>query len=112
MDIKITDHLIGRDHLTCFIADIATNHDGDLDCAKMLIKLAKDASPPHPISVSSSELTAKRSTNLRLSAHKLSTALGGEIPNFSTGLAKFYTQYQQGYPQKILSYQQGKQDEP
>jgi dTDP-4-dehydrorhamnose reductase len=56
-------------------------------------------------SVLSSGLTAKRSHNLCLSTHKLSTDLGHEIPSFSTGLAEFYTQFQQGYPQKIRSYQ-------
>ena len=58
-----------------------------------------------PESVASSELTAKRSHNLWLSIHKLSTDLGHEIPSFSTGLAEFYTQFQTGYPQKIRSYQ-------
>ncbi|MBT3187399.1 MAG: SDR family oxidoreductase [Anaerolineae bacterium] len=65
-----------------------------------------DASLINPISVSDAGLKAKRSTNLRLSVNKLSTALGREIPNFSTGLAKFYTQYQQRYPQKMRGYQQ------
>ncbi len=69
-----------------------------------------DASLINPISVSDAGLKAKRSTNLRLSIHKLSTALGYEIPDFSTGLAKFYTQYQQGYPQKMRSYQQVKRE--
>ena len=59
-----------------------------------------------PNSVLASSLTAKRSHNLWLSTHKLSTDLGHEIPSFSTGLAEFYTQFQQGYPQKIRSYQQ------
>ncbi|HET9907095.1 MAG TPA: SDR family oxidoreductase, partial [Anaerolineales bacterium] len=59
-----------------------------------------------PKSVEESELTAKRSHNLRLSIHKLSTALGNPIHAFSTGLDEFYTQYQQGYPQKIRGYQQ------
>ena len=58
-----------------------------------------------PRSVLSSRLTARRSHNLRLSTHKLSTDLGHEIPAFSTGLAEFYTQFQQGYPQKIRGYQ-------
>ena len=58
-----------------------------------------------PESVETSSLTAKRSHNLWLSIHKLSTDLGCEIPSFSTGLAEFYTQFQQGYPQKIRSYQ-------
>ena len=62
---------------------------------------AEDISPK---SVLSSSLTARRSHNLWLSTHKLSTALGKSLPEFSTGLDEFYTQYQQGYPQKIRSY--------
>ena len=58
-----------------------------------------------PKSVEGSGLTAKRSHNLWLSTDKLSTDLGREIPTFSTGLAEFYTQLQQGYPQKIRGYQ-------
>jgi dTDP-4-dehydrorhamnose reductase len=59
-----------------------------------------------PKSVESSGLTARRSHNLWLSVHKLSTDLGRPLPDFSTGLDGFYTQFQQGYPQKIRSYQQ------
>jgi dTDP-4-dehydrorhamnose reductase len=59
-----------------------------------------------PISVEESGLTARRSHNLRLSVHKLSTDLGIEIPDVSTGIEKFYTQLQQGFPQKMRSYQQ------
>ncbi len=59
-----------------------------------------------PKSILSSSLTARRSHNLWLSTHKLSTDLGEDLPQFSTGLNEFYTQYQQGYPQKIRSYQQ------
>ncbi len=59
-----------------------------------------------PQSVETSGLSAPRSHNLWLSTHKLSTDLGPAIPNFSTGLDAFYTQYQQGYPQKIRSYSQ------
>ena len=58
-----------------------------------------------PQSVEASSLTAKRSHNLWLSTHKLSTDLGHEIPAFSTGMAEFYAQFQQRYPQKISSYQ-------
>jgi len=43
MEIKILDKTIGLNHPTYFIADIAANHDGDLDRAKMLIRLAKEA---------------------------------------------------------------------
>jgi dTDP-4-dehydrorhamnose reductase len=59
-----------------------------------------------PQSVERSGLTAKRSHNLWLSVHKLSTDLGCSLPDFSTGLEGFYAQFQQGYPQKIRSYQQ------
>jgi len=59
-----------------------------------------------PISVERSGLTARRSPALHLSVHKLSTALGRDIPGVSTGLNHFYTQFQQGYPQKIRSYPQ------
>ena len=43
MEIKILDKIIGPDHPTYFIADIAANHDGDLERAKLLIRLAKEA---------------------------------------------------------------------
>jgi N-acetylneuraminate synthase len=43
MEIKIGNRLIGPNHPTYFIADIAANHDGDLERAKMLIRLAKEA---------------------------------------------------------------------
>ncbi len=43
MEIKVGNRLIGPGHPTYFIADVAANHDGDLERAKMLIRLAKDA---------------------------------------------------------------------
>jgi sialic acid synthase SpsE len=43
MEIQIGSRLIGPNHPTYFIADIAANHDGDLERAKMLIHLAKEA---------------------------------------------------------------------
>ncbi len=43
MDIQIGNHPIGPDQPTYFIADISANHDGDLERAKMLIHLAKEA---------------------------------------------------------------------
>ena len=59
-----------------------------------------------PQLVERSGLHAQRSHNLWLSTNKISTELSLELPDFSTGLAEFYGQYQQGYPQKIRSYQQ------
>ena len=40
---RIGDRLVGPDEPTYFIADIAANHDGDLDRAKQLVTLAKEA---------------------------------------------------------------------
>ncbi len=43
MEIQIGSHTIGENHPTYFIADISANHDGDLERAKLLIRLAKEA---------------------------------------------------------------------
>ena len=43
MEIRIGSHTIGDNHPTYFIADIAANHDGDLERAIMLIRMAKEA---------------------------------------------------------------------
>jgi len=43
MEIRLKNHMIGLEHPTYFIADIAANHDGDLDRAKLLIRLAAQA---------------------------------------------------------------------
>jgi N-acetylneuraminate synthase len=43
MEIKIGSHLVGAEHPTYFIADIAANHDGSLERACALIRLAKEA---------------------------------------------------------------------
>jgi sialic acid synthase SpsE len=43
MNIILHDRTIGLNHPTYFIADIAANHDGDLERAKLLIRLAKQA---------------------------------------------------------------------
>jgi len=59
-----------------------------------------------PKSIASSSLIARRANNLFLSTDKLTTDLGSPLPNFSTGLDLFFTQYQQGYPQKLKSFAQ------
>lgn len=43
MDIQIQDRRVGPEHPTYFIADIAANHDGSLERAIELIRLAKQA---------------------------------------------------------------------
>ena len=42
-DIPVAEKLIGLNHPTYFIADIAANHDGDLSRAIDLIHLAAEA---------------------------------------------------------------------
>jgi len=59
-----------------------------------------------PRSIHTSKLIARRANNLYLSTNKLSTDLGQSLPSFSTGLDLFYTQFQQGYPQKLRSFAQ------
>ena len=43
MDLQIGSHRLGEGHPTFFIADISANHDGDLERAKLLIRMAKEA---------------------------------------------------------------------
>lgn len=43
MTLKIGNKSVGEGHPTYFIADIAANHDGSLERAKMLIRLAKES---------------------------------------------------------------------
>jgi len=43
MELQIGKHTIGENHPVYFIADIAANHDGNLDRAKYLIHLAAQA---------------------------------------------------------------------
>ena len=42
MEINIADRTIGLNHPTYFIADVAANHDGDLERARRLIRLVLD----------------------------------------------------------------------
>ncbi|OGO19497.1 MAG: N-acetylneuraminate synthase [Chloroflexi bacterium RBG_16_48_8] len=42
-EIKIGDRWVGSNHPCYFIADISANHDGNLERAKMLIRLAAEA---------------------------------------------------------------------
>jgi N-acetylneuraminate synthase len=42
-NIQIGTRIIGENQPTYFIADVAANHDGDLERAKLLIRLAKEA---------------------------------------------------------------------
>jgi len=54
-----------------------------------------------PASVTDGGLSAARSPNLTLRTDKLFHSLGHSIPTLSQGIERFYTLYQQGYPQKL-----------
>jgi dTDP-4-dehydrorhamnose reductase len=60
-----------------------------------------DGSLITPTSVTQSGLKATRSPNLTLRSDKLAHALGEPLPRLSTGLDRFYTLYQQGYPHML-----------
>lgn len=57
-----------------------------------------------PKSVQEGGLKAARSPNLTLHTDKLAKALGQPLPGLSTGLERFYTLYQQGYPQWVRQF--------
>lgn len=59
-----------------------------------------------PKSIQASSLIARRAHNLYLSVNKLSTDLGEPLPSFSAGLDLFYTQFKEGFPQKLKSFTQ------
>jgi dTDP-4-dehydrorhamnose reductase len=84
-------------------SDMLTKYEFGVHLAE---RFGFDANLIQPLLVEESGLKARRSRNMYLSVQKLSTAFGTPIPGFSTGLEKLFTQYQQGYPQKIRSYAQ------
>jgi N-acetylneuraminate synthase len=43
MTLKLGNKLVGLEHPTYFIADISANHDGDLERAKLLVRLCAEA---------------------------------------------------------------------
>jgi len=64
-----------------------------------------DGSLIKPALVHQSGLIASRSPNLSLRPDKLVQTFGRTLPTVSTGLEKFYTLYQQGYPQLLKNLQ-------
>jgi len=64
-----------------------------------------DGSLIKPALVHQSGLRASRSPNLSLRPDKLVQTFGKTLPTVSTGLEKFYTLYQQGYPQLLKNLQ-------
>jgi len=60
-----------------------------------------------PTSVTEGGLKAIRSPNLTLKSDKLAKAIHNPLPGLSTGMKRFYTLYQQGYPQKLFEMRLG-----
>jgi dTDP-4-dehydrorhamnose reductase len=84
-------HVVSSDCLSKYAFGVALAERFDLD-----------ASLIRPASLDEGGLKAARSPNLTLHTGKLSAALGHALPTVSTGLAQFYTLYQQSYPQALL----------
>ncbi len=97
----LDNDLSGVYHTVC--EDVMSKYTFGVTLAR---RFGWDESLISPESVDRSGLTARRAHNLGLSVHKLFAALGGPFPAFSTGLDRFYMQFQKGYPQKIRRYQQ------
>jgi dTDP-4-dehydrorhamnose reductase len=95
MDLSGLYHAVGSDMLTKYEFGV-----------HLAERFGFEANLIQPLLVEESGLKARRSRNMHLSVQKLSTEFGTPIPGFSTGLEKLFTQYQQGYPQKIRSYAQ------
>jgi dTDP-4-dehydrorhamnose reductase len=88
-------HVLSRNNISKYAFGVAIAQKFNLDAG--LIK---------PKSVSESGLTATRSPKLILNVEKLHHNLGIILPNVSTGIDRFYTLYQQGYPQVIQAMAQ------
>lgn len=87
MELKIGNRWVGDNYPTYFIADIAANHDGDLERAKMLIRLAKEAGAD-----------AAKFQNFR--APKIVSdygfrAMGGQVSHQATWRKSVYEVYQE-----------------
>ena len=78
--------------------DCTSKYDFGVQIAR---RFGLDESLITPTSVERAGLKAARSPRLTLRTDKLSQALGAPLPALSTSLDRFYTLYQQGYPQVI-----------
>ncbi|MCJ7702667.1 MAG: SDR family oxidoreductase [Anaerolineales bacterium] len=79
-------------------SDFLSKYDFGIAIAK---RFGLDENLITPKSVSEAGLTAARSPNLTLKVDKLIRDLGDFPPTVSTGIDRFYTLYQQGYPQAL-----------
>ncbi len=87
-----------------FAAECLSKYDFGVRIAR---RFGLDAGLIAPVSLADAGLTARRSPNLTMDTHKLSTHLGHSLPTFSPMLERFYTLYQQGYPQVLRGLVRG-----
>jgi dTDP-4-dehydrorhamnose reductase len=81
---------------------VSTTHVSKYDFGvAVAAKFNLDASLIQPVSLAEAGLNVPRSLKLILQVDKLAADLGVDLPTISTGIDKFYTLYQQGYPQFI-----------
>ncbi len=81
-----------------FAAECLSKYDFGVRIAR---RFGLDAGLIAPVGVEEAGLTARRAPNLTMDTRKLSTRLGHSLPAFSPMLERFYTLYQQGYPQML-----------
>ncbi len=85
-------------------ADTMSKYDFGVAIA---LQFGFDPSLITPKSVAEAGLQAARSPNLTLKVDRLSHDLGATPPRISTGIERFYTLYQQNYPQKLKALGEG-----
>lgn len=94
----LAHNLAGLYHV--FSGDCLSKYDFGV---RIAARFGLDAGLIAPVSVAEGGLAAARSPNLTMVTHKLSTDLGEQLPTFSPMLERFWTLYQQDYPQALRS---------
>ena len=84
-------HVVSRECITKYDFGVRISHQFGLDSTLII-----------PASVTDGGLKAARSPNLTLKSDKLANDINRSIPGLSTGIERFYTLYQQSYPQKLF----------
>lgn len=92
----LENELSGLFHV--FSADTMSKHAFGVAIAE---RFGLDTGLIAPIAVNDFGLAARRSPNLTMDTTKLSTALAHDLPTLSNMIERFYTLYQQGYPQVV-----------
>ena len=89
-DLRPVSHVVGAQKMSKFEFGRA-----------LARKFGFDPELVQPASVLDGGLTAARSPNLTLNTGKIVAAIGHPLPDFETGLQKFYDQYRHGFPELL-----------